>query len=61
MALQQYEEQNGQKGILQVLNDEQRKHDEVETLKTPSHGCVQDDEQSRVVTTGDGKQESNIL
>ena len=38
MALQQYEEQNGQKGILQVLQDERRKYDEVENLKTPAHG-----------------------
>ena len=43
-----------------MLNDEQRKHDEVEILKTPSHGCVQDGEQLRVVTTGDGKQQSNV-
>ena len=42
IASQQYEEQNGQKGVLQVLQDEWRKHDEVENLKTPVHGCVED-------------------
>ena len=42
MASQQYEEQNGQKGVLQVLQDKQRKFDEVENLKTPAHGCVED-------------------
>ena len=42
MVSQQYEEQNGQKGGLQVLQDEQRKYDEVENLKTPVHGCVED-------------------
>ena len=61
MASQQYEEQNRQKGVLQVLQDERRKCDEVESLKTPAHGCVEDVQRSRVVTTGDGKQESNVL
>ena len=61
MASQQFKEQNGQKGVLQVLQDERRKYNKVENLKTPAHGCVEDIQRSRVVTTGDGKQENNIL
>ena len=57
---QQYEEQNGQQGVLQVLQDERRKYDEVENLKTPVHGCVEDIQRSRVVTTGGGAQKSNV-
>ena len=60
MASQQYEEQNRRKGVLQVLQDERRKYDEVESLKTPAHGCVEDVQRSTVVTTGDGKQDSNV-
>ena len=61
IASQLYEKQNGQNDVLQVLKDEWREYDEVEILKTPAHGCVQDSEKSRVVTTDDGKQKSNVL
>ena len=65
MASQRYEEQDkAWNGIVDkrndLLQDEPRKYDEVENLKTPAHGCVEDVQRSRVVTTGDGKQESNV-